>query len=58
MSDFTNDVTSLRWWFFNDAMPPWWQVGFCELKGSVLNLFGVCDAKIGVIVVVCCYTAV
>jgi hypothetical protein len=44
MSDFTNDVTSLRRWLFNDAMPPWWQVGFCELNGSVLNLFGVCDS--------------
>jgi hypothetical protein len=44
MSDFTNDVTSLRWCLFNDALPLWWQVGSCELKGSVQNLFGVCDS--------------
>jgi hypothetical protein len=44
MSDFTNDVTSLRWCLFNDALPLWWQVGSCELKCSVQNLFGVCDS--------------
>jgi len=25
MSAFTNDVKSLRWWLFNDALPLWWQ---------------------------------